>query len=348
VNRLCFRDFRTRLAGYSESIGNLLGLCNADIPAQAAILNAATERLLYDPMAPEEGWWGAWAKFRFNVSREKPYLTCPRGVARAIVMDVSNHPTPIQNGFFEFLDFGRGLQDHHEHRHGGVLQAYDRDYVPTLGRLARTPQQIQVFPTDARDVGRTIIVQGRDQNGNVILGTDPVTNRTISGESLILAQPFILSLNQFSEITGIEKDGTYGPVTIMQMDPLALTSAPLSFMEPSETSAAYRQYLVGGLDRHCQAGHGTIRVTAQCKLEFTPVSSDSDYLLIGNIPALIEEVQAIRLESQENTKSAALAAQKHAKAIALLFGQLDHAMGRERPAISVSVFGSAPLERQFQ
>lgn len=349
MNRVCFRDFRTRLAGYAESVGNLIGLCNADIPAQASIVNAATERLLFDPMAPDEGWWGAWAKFRFNVSRDQPYLTCPRGVARAIVMDVDNHPTKVQNGFYEFLDFGRGLQDGHgrRDRHGEyVLQGYDRDHVPTLGRLARTPQQIQLFPTDARDVGATFIVQGRDQNGNIVLGTDPVMNQPASGEWITLAQPFSLSLNQWSEITGLQKDGTFGPVTVMQLDPVTQVASPLSFMEPSETSAAYRSYLVGGLERHGRKGCGPMQVTAQCKLEFVPVASDSDYLLLPNVPALIAEVECIRLSGMENTKSMALAEQKHAEAIRLLMGQLTHYLGNERVAITVPIFGSAPLQHQ--
>lgn len=335
-------DFRVQLDAYAQSVGSPLGVCVNNIPALAGMVNVATERLISDPLAPEEGWWGGWAKYIFNVSVSNPYIVAPRGVARIIVLDVNTCPVKLQNGFYEFLDYGEGLQPKpcKQNVCNGFTQTYDRDTVPILGSLNSTPQLIQVFPTDPRDVGKTVIVQGSDQNGQLITSTDPITNQTILGEVLTLELPFTISLNQFSSITGVQKDNTFGFVTYFQVDPVTGASFPLSSMEPNETVGQYRRYFVGNLPCRPQcSATGQNQVTAQCKLEYVPVSSDPDYLGIPNVPALIAEVEALRYESMDNVESQTLAAQKHAKALGLLAGQLNHYLGNERPAISVSLFG---------
>lgn len=329
------------MASYAQAIGSPLGVCVGNIPALAGLVNIATERLISDPMAPEEGWWGAWAKMAFPVSPSSPYFVVPREVARVIVLDVNTCPVKLQNEWYEFLDYGRGLQPKpcKSNVCEGPTQAYDRNFVPILGTLNPGPQTIRVFPVDARDVGKVVIVQGADQNGNVVTTTDPVTNQTISGEAIILEQPFTNSINQFTTITGIEKDTTFGPVTIQQVNPTTGSSTVLSSMEPTETSAAYRRYLVNNLPCQSPTTGAGIQVTAMCKLEYVPIASDSDYLGIPCIPALLAECECLRYENMDNQKAQQMAVQKHAKALSLLFGQLDHYLGRERPAISVSLFG---------
>lgn len=343
-----FLDFRVQLAAYAQSVGSPLGVCVNNIPALAGMVNVACESLIMDPMAPEEGWWGGWAKYVFNVAPSQPYIVAPRGVARIIVLDVNTCPVKIQNGFYEFLDYGPGLQPKpcKENVCNGFTQTYDRDTVAILGTLNPSPQLVRVVPIDPRDVGKTVIVQGTDQNGNVITSTDPVTNQTILGEILTLDLPFTDSINQFLAapnspgISGIQKDTTFGYVTFQQVDPNSGVAAPLSSMEPSETVANYRKYFVGNLPcRPACTFNGMNQVTAQCKLDFVPVASDPDRLSIPNIPALIEEVESLRFRSMDNEKAQAMGAAKHAKCLQLLFGQLQHMLGNERPAISVSLFG---------
>lgn len=342
MNRPNFRSFRIQVAAYAQSVGSPLGVCIANIPALAGLVNIATERLISDPAAPEEGWWGGWARYRFNVNRTNPYITLPRSLARFILMDVCGRPTKIQNGFYEFLDYGEGLQPKSCRANAcdGLMQAYDRESTATLGTLAGTPQIIRVFPTDPDDVGKTVIVQGADQNGNPITSQDPTTNQTISGEILTIAVPFVDSLNQFSTITGIEKDGTAGSITIQQVDPATGIGSALSSMDPSETAASYRRYLVNKMPCSCcDSGNGQVQVEAMCKIEYMPISSDPDYLQIPCVPALLAECEALRYETMDNQKAMQMAGAKHQKALQLLFGQLDHYLGKERPAIIVSLFG---------
>lgn len=342
MNRARFLDFRVQVAAYAQSVGSPLGVCVGNIPALAGLVNVATERLISDPMAPEEGWWGGWAKYVFNVTNGSPYIVAPRGVARIIVLDVNTCPVKIQNGFYEFLDYGEGLQPKpcKQNVCNGFTQTYDRESTPILGTLNSTPQIIRAFPTDPRDTGRTVIVQGADQNGVTVTSTDPVTNQTILGEILTLDLPFVDTLNSFSSITGMQKDSTFGPVTLFQVDPNTGDNSALSSMEPSETAANYRKYYVGNLACRPQCTTGPHQVNAMCKLEYVPIASDPDWLGIPCIPALIAECESLRLATMENDKALAMATQKHAEALRLLFGQLQHYLGNERPAISVSLFGA--------
>ncbi len=349
MNRPCFKDFRTQVAAYAQSVGSPLGICVNNIPSLVGLVNISTEQLINDPNAPDEGWWGGWAKMLMNITPNLRFttITLPRGVARVIVMDVCQRPTKVQNGYYEFLDFGEGLQPklcgpNTTTTCNGFTQTYDRDTTPVLGVQNTNPQFIRVFPTDSRDVGKSVIVQGKDQNGNVILATDPVSLQPILGEILTLTLPFVQSVNQFANpLTGIEKDSTYGPITIMQVDPVSGTAAALSSMEPSETSAAYRQYLINNLPCNCCANaQATVQVTVMAKLEYVPIASDPDYLLIPNVPALIAQCESIRYSAMDNVKALAMADKKHTDALRLLFGQLDHVLGKERPAITVPLFGT--------
>lgn len=361
---------RLTLAAVRNSpLGQSVGLCSGNLSAVAAIVNLAQERLLMDPLQPEEGWWGGWVKMRFNVASGTPgnncasfgYITTPHDIARIILLDVCQRPVRIRNGFYEFLEFGIGLQPRQtgaccsnlpppgntigRFSCGQVSQAYERDNVATLLDLAGT-KTVRIYPQNSLDVGKRVVVQGADQNGKTIYGIDPATQKAVLGETVFLDMPFVNTGNQFTEVTGILKDQTVDPVQIFQVDAMG-AELPLSSMEPQETTAAYRRYLVNGLPSHCcNQPFGQVQITAQCKLDFVPVQSDPDYLIINNLPALIEEVQAIRYSTQDTAASAQLEAKHHQKAMALLFGQLDTYSGKVNTAINVPLFGSNRLTRQ--
>lgn len=354
MNRPRFVDLR------ASRLAQSVGLCQSDIPSLAILVNEATEKLLMDPMQPDEGWWGTWVRSVFNVSRQEPTFVTPRNVARVILMDVCKHPTRVQNGFYEFLDFGRGLQpsgcpSNLVAPNGSpyppcnqLLQAYDREFSAILGTMATTPQIIRIFPTDPRDVGKIVLVQGPDQNGLAVLATDAVTGATISGELVTLNTPFVDTLSQFANITGVQKDATFGPVNFFQVNPVTGVTLSLSTMDPSETSAAYRRYFVNGLPVNCcNTPLGQVQVTSMCKLDFVPVISDPDYLGIPNVPALIRECQSLRFSEMDTATAFKMSSAKHQEALSLLFGQLDSFMGKERPAIEVPLFGSERLRPSF-
>lgn len=351
----------------NSSLGQSVGLCSGNLSAVASAVNEAQERLLMDPMQPDEGWWGGWVKMVFTVATPVAcgrygYITAPQDIARIIVMDICQTPVRIRNGFYEYLEFGIGLQPNQvgpcctntlpgltfaQAACGQISAAYERDNVATLLDLNAGPQIIRIYPSNPADVGKRLVIQGADQNGKTVYAVDPTTQKSVLGETVYLDSPFVDTVNQFTKITGILKDQTLDPVTIFQVVAATGTESALSSMEPQENTAAYRRYLVNGLPYQCcNQPFGQVQVTAQCKLDFVPVQSDRDYLIIPNVPALIEEVQAIRYSHQDSEASAKLETKHHLKALALLNGQLDAYLGKVNTAINVPIFGSDRLRQQ--
>jgi hypothetical protein len=335
----------------SQFPAEAMGICKAD-PMVITYANEAQERLLLDPMTPEEGWWGCWVTLNLtaSVAGHSAYVVTPREIARLIVMSVCQHPVTIRNGFYEYLRFGRGLQPK-GCRTGwceSPFQAYERDNVVTLAPMLSTPQRIRVYPTDARDSGLRVLLQGKDANKIQILTTDPNTGTSAPGEYISLKFPFVDSLNTFSPpLFGIQKDQTYGPLQFFQVDPNTGAEVPLSAMEPNEDVANYRRYLVNGIRNHnlcCVAPGQPLQMTAQGRLDFIPVENETDYLTIQCVPALVEEAQSIRFSKMENGMQQA--AFHHSRALSLLNGQLDAYEGKTSVAISVPIFGSARLRPQ--
>ena len=327
-----------------------MGICQAD-PMVATYCNDAQDRLIMDPMAPSEGWWGGSVTMNLTASivDRSAYVVTPREIARLIVMAVCQHPVQIRNGFYEYLQFGAGLQPKNCRATscGSPFQAYERDNAVTFAPLLSTPQQIRVYPTDARDINLRVLLQGLDANKQVILTTDPGTGLSAPGEYLSLQFPFSTSANTFTSIAGIQKDQTYGPLQFFQVDAVTGVESPLSTMDPNEASASYRRYQVAGIPNQnlcCASSASPLHLTAQGKLDFIPVQNETDYLTIPNVAALIEESQSIRFSKMEN--GAQQSAFHHGRALALLNGQLDHFEGKVNTAISVPIFGSARLRPQ--
>lgn len=339
-----------------KSLTDAIGKCpKQDRSSCVDAVNEAIESLLEDPLQPDEGWYGTWVTMNFNITPQPDgtaMFTTPANIARVIVLDICNRPTFLRNGFYEYLQFGTG------HRPRGccgqsscrcdVSQAFDRPNVPLLSPFPTGgPQIIRVFPTDARDVGRRFVVQGPDQNGNTVLGTDPTTGTTNIGETLLLQLPFSQTQFQYQNITGLLKDFTNGPVQIFAVDPNTQAQVQISAMAFNETTASYRQYLIVGLPQQCCNTGGPIQIFTQNKLEFFPAVADQDYLGLPNLNAIQEECQSKRYSRMDAQTAPSLEDKHHKKALSYLCGQLDKYEGKVRTAIGVPIFGSNRLRPSF-
>ena len=329
-----------------------MGICQAD-PAVATYCNAAQERLLMDPMAPDEGWWGSSVTLNLSasVTCQAAYVVTPREIARLIVTSVCNRAIPIRNRFYEYLEFGRGLRPKNCRAGcGDAFQAYERDTVVTFAPMLPTPQKIRVYPTDVRDSGFRVLLQGLDQNRQVVLTTDPNTGASGPGEYLSIKFPFVDSVNTYiGPLSGIQKDQTYGPLQFFQVDPTTGAESALSTMDPNEASANYRRYLISGIPNAnlcCASPANPLTISAQGRIDFLPVQNETDYLTLQNVSALIEESQSIRFSRIDSSSAAQLSGFHHSRALALLNGQLDLYEGKCNTAISVPIWGSRHLRRQ--
>src|ERR1019366_4511028 len=171
-----------------------MGICATD-PMVAAYCNDAQERLLMDPLSPSEGWFGGTVTLNLTASifNHAAYVVTPREIGRLTDVAVCGRPIHIRNGFYEYLQFGRGVEPKacRSGLCGGQFQAYERDNAITFSPLLSTPQKIRIYPTDVRDIGLRVLLQGQDNNRQIILTTDPGTGLTAPGEYLGVNFPFV-------------------------------------------------------------------------------------------------------------------------------------------------------------
>lgn len=330
-------------AANDSRIQGVLGHCTGDLPRLASYLNEGIHRLLIT--AGEEGFWGGWDKVVFNVSRTDPYITLPSTYARMIAMDVCRSPVRIQNEWYEVMDAGIGLQTPCT-RNMCSMEAFERGTVNTAYDLTATNQKIRVYLTDGRDVGKRIIfAAAKDNNGNGIYQTDG--SNEILGLKLEMTVPFVTSSMIVTSFGAIAKDDTYGDVVIKQVDATTGDEVLLSRLGPREMNPAYRRYFLSGVPINCCSDPTvtTVQVTAMCKFEFVTAVWPTDFLLIGNIPALKQICQAIRHEEIDNPTSKALAINEQRAAVRMLNQELTHYTGKKQIAVTVAPFGNARLDR---
>jgi hypothetical protein len=347
------RGIDIRLSDFPQTIG----LCQSDTVGVFQALNAVQQRLLYCKEAGEESWWGTWAEIAFTMSRTTPYVTLERDIARLELVDICDRPVEVNNQFREYLRFGNGrFPKIFRQGHCGCFspQVYSRNNVPTWVDLPNPPQFIQAYPSNNADVGLRVLIQGADNNGTTVISQDGF-NR-VTGLWQPLQTPFTQWPTQFSTLTGIQKDVTTSPVNIFAMDPTSGVQTLLVTLQPQETTAWYRRYYFSSLPFNCCTFTGpnpcspnqpasSVAVTAIAKLEFIPVTTDTDYCLIQNLQALIEEGQAHRYSKMDSIQSKQLEAIKHKDSVRLLSGEITHYLGLTEPAINLSVFGDAHLSR---
>lgn len=347
--RLRLYDIRT------SRLFRAIGICQGDVQQTADYVNSAQERLLNAVESGDEGWWGTWAEMAFNVTKDAPYVTLPRGVTRIIDPAVCDQPVALQNQFYRFLRFGNGPRCF-TNRVMGNMTVYDKGLVPTMVDLDATAgaQIIRIYPASEFDAGQRVLIQGTDQNGMTVRTVDGYAN--VEGEFVTLAQPFVDTLFRYKTLTGIQKDTTNGTVEIRQADPTTAVEKTLLTMEATEQVSGYRRYYVQNVPYNCC---GTvepspcIEVTSPyyvqlsfvAKLELIPVKADPDYLLIQNREALIAECQSIKFSERDGEEARKQEILKHKEAIRYLNGEIFNQLGKTHPAINFAPFGSARLEK---
>ncbi len=334
----------------NSRLPELVGLCTANTGGLAGFVNAAQRRLLYCKEVGDEGWWGTWAEVSFpGLSRTTPFITLPREIARVEKIMVCRRAVPVQNQFYEYLDFGNGRMPHTCRGDFGLMQAVARNNAVTFRDLSSPPQIIRIYPTDTADVGasRRVLVQGTDNVDNVVYTQDGL-NR-VTGEFVTVAAPFSDTIFQYNSLTGFQKDVTSGPLQIFQVNPTTGEEIMLLTMSPSERVAGYRRYYLHNLPLTCcdrTPMGSTFSVTAIVKLDLIPVVIDTDYLLLHNLEAITEECIAVRMSEMDNLDAQKLAAVHHINAVRLLNSEIAHYLGKQSPAVNFSPFGSAHLSCQ--
>lgn len=327
-----------------------MGLCQSNVPEIANYANAAQSRLIHAAESGSEGWYGTYAEIAFSASRTDPYITLPRNIARLENATVCDKPIPVDNEFIQYLQFGNGRLRKERPCNPSILQGVSRNNAVTFRDMTDPPQLLRIYIGDSTDVGKRVLLQGTDSNGNTIYSTD--VRIDVTGIFVPLEEPFATTTLQFNTITGIQKDVTNSKVEIYQVDPDDGTEILLLTMEPGETTASYRRYFFNNLPCSCcpnpNQAEGTVQLTAIAKMELIPLVVDTDYTVltgIGAIEAIIHEAQSVKYGESDSPNAKGMALDSHRQAIRLLAGQLSHYNSIESVAVNFKPFGSADLRR---
>ncbi len=322
-------NLRTTLGDLKTSdIPAALGLCATDdrIPIWA---NEAQLRLL-----PKGKWWGTVGKF--NIAATQGVLAYPREVAVIERVTVARRPVPLHDFWFEFLDNGYGTRD--ETKPAGQSEADFRGRFPTIVDITGTGNHLR-FKCDVNaDVGTEVLVLGHDDNGNWI--RSEVNGVWQDGELIALSQtPGTLSINVFADVAGVQFPHVMNGQSWLYFEDFPGSQTLLGNYQYNELRPSYARYFFPSI--LAVTPGTTILVEALAKLEFIPALKDSDYLIIGCLPALKEEMMSINKKRKATTNADyQLAMLQSQQAVMYLEEELDHYLGTGR-RIGINAVGAA-------
>jgi len=266
--------------------------------------------------------WGT--VMRYQICVTNGCLTWPRIIAAVEAVAICNTPILIRNGWFEFLETGPGLQGDGTGSCNtcGGLQMFDRGTACTFADIIGVNKKIKVYADVTEATEAKILIQGYDENFNWIRTL--VSGEWVDGEYVSISTTPVTSTKFFSSITGIQKPITNGFVRLYEYDTDLTTQRAIAIYEPDETNPSYRRSLIPGLSRVSGGACETKTVTAEVKLDYVPARVDTDWLVIGNLPALKDMCQSI-LKGERNL--AVESAQWEARALITLGRELHHYNG---------------------
>lgn len=323
----------------SSRIPQVLGIC-ADSDELYSIVNEGMQRLI------ERGnWKGSIQPVRLCL--EEGCVTLPRQILSLKAISLCDAAIPIRNQWWEYLPNGDGIlkPDGCSSACAATCpgpQTLDRGFHPVFSELRGDEKKLRIYPTITGDVGKRILIQGYDSNGDYIRTLD--NGIYIDGIWITLAEPFVDSPFEIQSITGVQKEETDGDVLLYELDVPSGSERLIGRYEPSETVAEYHRYLIYGMDAGagtCCPSETTKTIMALAKLDFIPVSKPTDYLFIDNIPAIKEICQSIRYSEMDNPGAQAKAVVHERRAIRELNHQKQNLNGNDQTAVKIQTQGSA-------
>jgi hypothetical protein len=301
------------LTAASAGVARALGLClPGDRVKFLSYLNESEERLL-----AYGRWWGSIVEAQFCVSERdgKRCLVFPREIATVEQVALCGQPISLENAWYSFVQNLAQIEScdgdcacgdgactgncacGHLQMRMSAKPAASFDWTRGSNKVLR------FYPSHSSDVGKTILVQGYDEN-NIWVRTNPTGSEVIDGELVTLALPFVDTTTIWypGMPSALQKDETNYRVLMYEYDTVTGGERLLGDYQPSETNPEYRVASIPGLNgvsccnSACSDNDSCSRksLTALVKLAHIPVSSDRDWLLFRNITAYKEAMLAVR------------------------------------------------------
>lgn len=265
---------RLRLKDIKQSrIPAAVGLCPDDARL-VQLVNEAQERLLN-----RGSWWGTVARTMIVVSNG--CITWPRSVAVVLGVRSGSVRFRIHNGWYAITEYADPIEFNAPyHNLEDAIGLY-----PVIQDLD-SPCVLRAVAVEVSDAGKTLQIQGYDENGRWIRTQSG--GNWIDGEVVTLDDEPVYTTHTFSSVTGVIKDQTVGNVLLYGWNGSAET-ALLGDYEPGETVPQYRRSRIRGLN-------GSVCAEALVKLAHVPVQADNDWLVLQNLSAFSLAIQSLVAE----------------------------------------------------
>lgn len=277
------------------------------------LLNEAIQRLIQGP----ETWWEC--VFKMRVAVLSGCITWPRNVASIQSIAMCGVPISTRNLFFEFLESGYGIRCCNTQCD---YQLLDKGTGVTF-RDIRHGYTVKLVSETAEDADLEMGLLGYDCEGNWIRTTDEDGNWRDGVWIPVPTSPNAPYTGQqqfaLGAITEIIKPVTNNNLLLYDYNVLTGDSQQIGVYEWDEIRPVYRKSQLGGVPTT-----GTTYVDVLYKQEFKPARNDNDFLLIDNIPAISEMMQAVQLYRSNNMQ---LASGHEAKAYQILDRAVQHYVG---------------------
>ena len=310
--------------------------CPPTDPRFLATLNEAIQRLVISGK-----YWGLVGKFRFCA--QDGCITLPQQIATIEAVNVCGKSVTVRDYWYEFIENGIGSIEDCNGSKAGCCErvAVYRGHSPTFSDVIGTDKMLKLLCDEPTDVGKQVLVMGYDQNGNWIRSTQ---NGSIQdGELVTLAAGTTGPTNHyFSAVTGLQAPPDMdGQWFLYEYEPSTTTMRLIGQYDYDNPRPHFARYLLPQV-RECGSTCTQTMVEIMGKLDFVPVKNDTDYLLIGNIPALKEMCSAVYQSENEmdSVKKNQIILAGTTTARSLLDQELDHYLGTGRRMV-MQVTGSS-------
>lgn len=236
-------------------------------------------------------WWGSFQLMRLCLTNG--CIILPREVAVIEAAKIDGVPVGMGNMWYQFikphLECNRIVNGSPNTRCQccgcGPWTVEDRGTVASFSTTTGTNQKIRAYPGHADDVGKKIVFQGYDSNGNWVRlpNSDGVV---IDGEEVVLALPFSTTNTIWNPgaPTGVIKELTDYRVLVYSVDATSGDESAIADYQPSETEPMYRMVSIPKFNT-CGCDGAERTMLAVVSLQHIPVSADNDWLLFQNLAA---------------------------------------------------------------
>lgn len=300
---------------------------------------------------PRGKWWGTYG--RWHVCTQNGCITLPPQIATVERAAICGQVISVHDLWFEFLSNGYGPSTGTCCENCGGNWgcgcpggAWYRGEVPTYDDIQGVNKKIRAICDLVSDVGREIRFLGYDENNNWIRSIQE--GEWQDGELVALAQtPGTLSTKKFSSITDIQIPGDLdGQWWLYEYNTDTTDVRMIGQYQYWETRPAYKRYQFPAYGSTQSDGDGNCNkalVEIIGKFEFIPVKKDTDYLILGSIPACEEGVLAVKYGEPGGDPN--MEAVYTAKTLAALDNDLNHHLGDGR-RIGINLVGASVGEVQ--